>query len=83
VFFWTANRCPARDLRTTLAQREAEEDAMRKAKWRPARQRHLLFAVAGQEVRLSEEAGRRGKGLLIYLLRIVLQAERSPRRDND
>jgi hypothetical protein len=83
VSFWTANRCQARDLRTTLAQREAEEDAMRKAKWSPARQRPLLFPVAGQEVRLFEEAHRRSKDLLIHLLRILLQAEQSPRRDND
>jgi hypothetical protein len=56
---------------------------MRRAKPDRARQRRLLFPVAGKEVRLSEEARRRSQHLLIHLLRIVLQAERSPRRDDD
>lgn len=56
---------------------------MRKAKRSPVRQRHLLFPVAGQEARLSEEARRRCRHLLVQWLRIVLQAERSPRRDDD
>jgi hypothetical protein len=56
---------------------------MRKAKRSPVRQRPLLFPVAGQELRLSEQAQRRCRQLLVQLLRIVLQAERSPRRDDD
>ena len=56
---------------------------MRKTKPSPVRQRPLLFPVAGQEARLSVEARRRCRQLLVQLLRIVLQAERSPRRDDD
>jgi hypothetical protein len=56
---------------------------MRKAKPSPLRQRQLLFPVAGQEARLSVEARRRCRHLVVQLLRIVLQAERSPRRDDD
>jgi hypothetical protein len=56
---------------------------MRKPKPSPVRQRPLLFPVAGQEARLSVEARRRGRPLLVQLLRIVLQAERSPRRNDD
>lgn len=56
---------------------------MRKTKPSPLRQRPLLFPVAGQEVRLSVEARRRCRQLVVQLLRIVLQAERSPRRDDD
>jgi hypothetical protein len=56
---------------------------MRKPKPSPVRQRQLLFPVAGQEARLSVEARRRCRQLLAQLLRIVLQAERSPRRDDD
>jgi len=66
-----------------LAQREVQEDAMRKAKPSPVRQRPLLFPVAGQEARLSVEARRRCRQLLVQLLRIVLLAERLPRRDDD
>jgi len=56
---------------------------MRKPKSSPVRQRQLLFPVAGQEARLSVEARRRCRQLLVQLLRIVRQAERSPRRDAD
>ena len=56
---------------------------MRKPHSSPVRQRQLLFPVAGQEARLSVEARRRCRHLLVQLLRIVLQAERSPRRDAD
>jgi hypothetical protein len=56
---------------------------MRKRKPSPVRQRQLLFPVAGQEARLSEEARRRCRQLLVQRLRLVLQAERSPRRDDD
>ena len=56
---------------------------MRKAKPGPVRQRPLLLPVAGQEARLSVEGRRRCRQLLVQLLRIVLQAERSPRRDDD
>ncbi len=78
-----ASRCRAPGLRSTLARREDEEDAMRKAKPSPVRQRPLLFPVAGQEARLSVEARRRCRQLVVQLLRIVLRAERSPRRDDD
>jgi len=56
---------------------------MRKAKPNRVRQRHLLFPVAGQDGRLSEEARRRCQQLLVQWLRMVVQAERSPRRDDD
>jgi hypothetical protein len=56
---------------------------MRKRKPSPVRQRRLRFPVAGQEARLSGEARGRCRPLLVQLLRIVLQAERSPRRDDD
>ena len=56
---------------------------MRKTNPSPVRQRPLLFPVAGQEARSSVEARRRGRQLVVQLLRIVLQAERSPRRDDD
>jgi hypothetical protein len=56
---------------------------MRKPKPSPVRQRPLVFPVAGQEARLSVEARRRCQQLLVQLLRIVLRAERSPRRDDD
>ena len=56
---------------------------MRKPPSSPVRQRPLLFPVAGQEVRLSVEARRRCQELLVQLLRMVLQAERGPRRDAD
>ena len=83
ALFWTATRCRARGLWETLAQREAQEGAMRNPKWSPGRQRPLLFPVAGQEARLSVEARRRCRELLVQLLRMVLQAERGPRRDAD
>ena len=50
---------------------------MRKTKPSPLRQRPLLFPVAGQEARLSVEARRRCRHLMVQLLRIVLQAERA------
>jgi hypothetical protein len=56
---------------------------MRKPQSSPVRQRQLLFPVAGQEARLSVEARRRCRELLVELLRMVLQAERGPRRDAD
>jgi hypothetical protein len=56
---------------------------MRKPKPSPMRQRQLLFPVAGQEARLGVEARHRCRQLLVQLLRIVVQAERSPRRDDD
>ena len=56
---------------------------MRQTNPSPVRQRPLLFPVAGQEARLSVEARRRCRQLVAQLLRIVLQAERSPRRDDD
>lgn len=56
---------------------------MRKPNPSPVRQRPLLFPVAGQEARLSVEARRRCRPLLVQLLRIVLRAERSPRGNDD
>lgn len=56
---------------------------MRRAKPSPLRQRQLFFPVAGQEMRLSVEARRWCRQLLVQLLRLVLQAERSPRRGDD
>ena len=56
---------------------------MRKPKPSPVRQRQLLFPVPAQEARLSMEARLRCRQLLVQLLRIVLQTERSPRRDDD
>jgi hypothetical protein len=56
---------------------------MREPKRSPVRQRQLLFLVEGQEERLFAEACRRCRQLLVQLLRIVLQTERSPRRDDD
>ena len=56
---------------------------MRKPKPRQVRQRQLLFPVEAQEARLSVEARHRCRQLLVQLLRIVLQNERSPRREDD
>ena len=56
---------------------------MRKTNPSPVRQRPLLYPVAGQEARLAVEARRRCRQLVVQLLRMVLQAERSPRRDDD
>jgi hypothetical protein len=56
---------------------------MREPKPSPGRQRQLLFPVDEREARVSAEARHRCRQLLVQLLRIVLQTERSPRRDDD
>jgi len=56
---------------------------MRKPKPSPGRQRQLLFPVEDQESRLAVETRPRCRQLLVQLLRVVLQTERSPRRDDD